>query len=472
MPGALVRRARDGQRASMRRLALLLALLAAMPAGAQTGRFGSAGVPNVGPPEDALFPGAAALQDRLEDQGWMIRGQSTFILQGHPRFRSPYQGPSSLHPAPNARNTFSADLIVGRKLGPNTEIVVNPVITRGFGLSNSVGIAGFPNGEAFRLGTAGASVWLARGFLRHTIGLSDDLAPPDDDPLRFTRPYARERITLTIGRFSVWDIFDDNRYAHDPRTQFMNWTLVGAGAFDFVADARGFTNGAAVEWENGRHAVRVAAFQVAREANALLLDPSPLAAWQVLGSLERFWQVNGRNGAVRLIYGASRTRQSSWGDLAAGVPFEANPTRRRLKHNLAISFDHEVGRDWGVFARLSWNDGRTQNWMFTEQDVAISGGVSIRGTSWGREADTLALGTNLGFASNGRRRFLENGGIGFITGDGRLRYRPESVTELYYDARVAPGVNVALNYQLAVNPAYNADRGPVHLFGLRVRTAF
>jgi high affinity Mn2+ porin len=110
--------------------------------------------------------------------------------------------------------------------------------------------------------------------------------------------------------------------------------------------------------------------------------------------------------------------------------------------------------------------------MFTEMDRAVSGGLQLRGLRWDRPLDTVGLGTNIGFISEGRRRYLEAGGIGFITGDGRLTYRPEWVTELYYDARVAPGVNIAGNYQVAVNPAYNADRGPVHLFAVRLRTAF
>ncbi|MDW8314499.1 MAG: carbohydrate porin [Rhodovarius sp.] len=470
--GGMRRAGRRGVRAALVLLALAGGGSLAAPAAAQTGRFGSPGVPNIGPPEAALFPDLAALQDRLEEQGWIIRGQATFILQGHPRFRSPYQAGGSLHPAPNARNTFSADLILGRALWEGAEIIFNPSVTRGFGLSNSVGIAAFPNNEAFRLGSTPPVAWIPRLFLRQTIALSAETGPPDNDPLRFTRPLPTERITITLGRFSVWDIFDDNRYAHDARTQFLNWALVGGAAFDYAADARGFTNGATFEWENGRWAVRLGAFQVAREVNSLPLDPSPFAAWQILASLERFWQINGREGAVRLIYGASRTRQSSWGELLAGGSFEANPTRRRLKHNIAVSFDQEMGPDWGVFGRFSWNDGRTQNWMFTEMDLAFSGGVAIQGQRWGRPEDTLGLGFNVGFASEGRRRYLAQGGIGFITGDGKLRYRPEWVTEAYYDIRLAAGLNMALNYQLAVNPGYNADRGPVHLFALRLRTAF
>ena len=453
---------------------LLLPGLAPGVAMAQTGRYGSAGTPNIGEPSEALIPSFAAKQDRLEEQGWIIRGQATFILQGTPGFRSPYRGDASLSPASQWRNTLSTDLILGRRLWRGAEVIVDASVTRGFGLSNSTGAAGFSNGEAFRLGTAEPNFFVPRAFFRQTIGLSGETVPTDNDPLRFSEPMPRERITFTIGKLSVWDIFDDNRYAHDPRTQFMNWALVGAGAFDFVADARGYTIGAALEWENENWAVRGGAFQVARRANGLFLDPSIIRGFQLLGSLERFWRINGREGAVRLIYGASRTRQSYWSEIDPQNPatFEQNATGYRLKHNVAISFDQQITSDFGVFGRLSWNDGRTQNWMFTEMDRAVSFGGALTGRRWNRPNDTVGLGTNIGWISAGRRRYLEAGGMGFITGDGRLNYAPEWATELYYDARVAPGVNAALGYQLIVNPAYNADRGPVSIFSLRLRTAF
>ena len=458
----------------MRFLAILLILLTPGLAAAQTGRFGSVGTPNIGAPEEALIPSLAAKQDRLEEQGWMIRGQATFILQGIAGFTSPYRAEGSLTPAAQARNTLSTDLIFGRRLWQGADIIFNPSVTRGFGLSNSTGAAGFPNGEAFRLGTTDPNFFVPRIFFRQTIGLSADTVPTDNDPLRFSEPMARERITITAGKFAVWDIFDDNRYAHDARTQFMNWSLVGGGAFDYAADARGFTEGVAIEWENGSWAVRGGAFRVAREVNGLFLDPSVTRAFQLLGSVERFWRIGEREGAVRVIYGASRTRQSPWSEIDPNnrQSFQLNPHSYSLKNNLTISADQQITEDFGIFGRLSWNDGRTQNWMFTEMDRAVSFGGALTGQRWNRPNDTVGLGTNVGFISSGRRRYLEEGGIGFITGDGRLNYRPEWITELYYDARVAAGVNLALGYQLVVNPAYNADRGPVNVFSFRFRTAF
>jgi high affinity Mn2+ porin len=474
--------ARRASRLAARLLAaagLAAAVLCPAPGGGGTARAqaarGSPGVPNLGPPEDALFPGPAALQDRLEEQGWLVRGQATFVLQGHPRFRSPYRGEGSLSPAPNARNTLSTDLLLGRRLWPGAEVIVNASVTRGFGLSNSTGVAAFPNNEAFRLGSTEPTLFFPRVFLRQTFALSADAIPAEDaDPLRFTEPVPRERVTLTIGKFSVWDIFGDNRYAHDARTQFLNWALVGAGAFDYAADARGWTEGVALEWEDGTWGLRGGAFRVARRVNGLFLDPAVTRGVQLIAQVDRRHEVGGRPGAARLLYGFSRTRASSWGELFANGfdTFDRNPGGYRPKHMVALNLEQELAPELGAFARLAWNDGRTQTWMFTEMDRSVSAGLSLGGGRWGRPADTLGLGFNIGWISAGRRRYLEAGGIGFITGDGRLNSAPETAVEAYYDMRIAAGVNAAVNFQYIANPAYNADRGPVPVFGLRLRSVF
>ena len=460
----------------MRRLLALLALLLAVPgpALAQSTVRGIA-APIDQPNVDSLIPGAEEWLARREEEGWLIRGSLNFIWQAHPPFRSPYQGPNSMSPGAAQENTLSMDLVLGRRLWEGAEFIMVPQFSRGYGFSNARGAAGFPNGEAFRLGSDAPVGYFSRVFLRQTIPLSGDAEGTDDDPMRFAGPLARERITITIGKVSVWDFFDDNRYAHDARTQFMNWTLVGAGAFDYAADARGYTNGLAIEWENGHWAVRGGAFQVARDANGLALDPTPLRGWQALAEVDRFWRINDRPGALRVIAGASRSNSANWNTLTGviGDELAAEAARNyRVKWMAGLNFEQELAPHVGVFGRLSWNDGRSQNWMFTEMDWAISGGVSVNGARWNRPGDTWALGTNIGGLSPQHRRFLENGGIGFITGDGRLNYRPEWITETYYDVRLGPGINGAVDYQLIVNPAYNADRGPVSVFSVRLRAAF
>ncbi|MBS7789356.1 carbohydrate porin [Roseococcus sp. SDR] len=424
---------------------------------------------------DAIFPRLAETQAQLEAEGWLLRGQSTFVQNFYPTFRAPYEGGNSLNQGPRGRNTFSADVVLGRRLWTGAEVVFNPIVTRGHGLSGTRGFAAFPNGEAFRVGTDGPMATVARLFLRQTIGLSSDMAAPDDDPLRFRAPPPRERITLTVGKFSIFDIFDDNRYAHDPRTQFLNWAFVGAGAFDFANDAKGYTLGAAAEWENGHWGLRAGAFQVARRVNSLSMDPQPLRGHQFLVQGDRFFEVNGRPGAVRLVAGLSRSRAQTYNALLSGdiEATDESPTGRyTTKHMLILNMEQEVTDDLGLFARLSWNDGRTQQWMFTQMDWAISAGASLAGTRWARPQDRVGLAANIGGLASGQRRFLAAGGLGFIIGDGRLNYRPETTTELYYDMRAAPGSNITANIQLIANPGHNADRGPVVVMGLRLRTAF
>ncbi len=464
----------------MLRAVLLILLLLTSPALAQRGSGRGAGLA-LGEPGEALFPSLDEALRRGEAAGWLLHGQATFVEQGHPAFASPYRGESSLQPKAMQRNTFSADLILGRRLWQGAEVIVNPEVIRGFGLSGTRGVAAFPNGEAFRIGSETPAGFVPRAFVRQTIGLSVDTVAQESDPLRFAGPIARERLTITLGKFSIFDIFDDNRYAHDPRSQFLNWAFVSAGAFDWANDAKGFTNGLALEWEDGRWGLRAGGFQVARRLNSLALDPQPMQGHQGVLQLDRFWHIGDRDGAVRLVGGLSRTRSSTWNDLVGGdigATLVQPQGRYAEKRMAALNAEQELAPGIGGFVRLSWNDGRSQNWMYTEMDRAASAGLAFDGSLWGRGAealhsgDTAGIAANIGTLSAPHRRFLAAGGFGFITGDGQLRYRPELVMEAYYDRHISYGLHAALDAQIIANPAYNADRGPVAVLGLRLRSAF
>jgi high affinity Mn2+ porin len=451
---------------------LLLAMLRPREAAAQR----SVAAPIYQQNLDALIEGGEEWLERLEAQGWFLRGQATAITQTKPVMTSPYEGASSLTPKASSRNTESIDLVVGRRLWQNAEFVVVPTMTRGYGFTNSLGIADFPNGEAFRLGTRDPVVWLSRAFLRQTFDISYDAQGYDPDPMRFTGPLATERVTFTMGKFSVWDFFDDNRYAHDGRTQFMSWGLVGSAAFDYAADARGFTEGAVLEWENGTYAVRSGVFRVSKDPNSLPMDPKYLVGMQYLLQGERAWSIGNRPGVVRLIGGVSHVRSSRWNDMTtavlAGLDYNNYKRSYRYKYMAAMNAEQELNDTFGVFVRLGWNNGREQNYMYTEQDWSISGGISANGIKWNRPYDTVALGVNVGGISASHQRFLENGGIGFISGDGALNYAPEIVIESYYDMRLAPGLYGAVGWQFIKNPAYNRDRGPTPVVAFRLHAAF
>jgi high affinity Mn2+ porin len=367
------------------------------------------------------------------------------------------------------------DVVLGRRLWQRAEFIFDPQISRGYGLSGTRGIAAFPNGEAFRIGSNAPTIYVARAFLRQTIALSSETDAPVHDPLRFAGALPRERITITAGKFPVFDIFDDNRYAHDPRSQFLNWALGSAGAFDFANDAKGFTIGGAAEWDNGVWGLRGGAFQVAKRLNSLFLDPMPFRGFQLLAQADRFFSLRGRPGAVRLLGGLSRSHAQRLDDLTNGDITDTETSPRgayTMKRMAVLNLEQQLGETFGAFTRLSWNDGRTQQWMYTEMSWAISAGLGFEGAGWGRPRDTAGFAGNLGGLTGPMQRFLEAGGIGFITGDGRLNYAAEFALEAYYSLGVAPGTVVTADAQLVANPAYNADRGPVGILGLRLRTAF
>jgi high affinity Mn2+ porin len=459
------------RRLALAALALLPALLAATPAHAQRGVAAPIYQSNI----DSLIEGAEEWLARLEEQGWFLRGQMTNTFQAHGRFRSPYRGPNSLSPKADNTAMQTVDLVLGRRLWHNAEVVFVPSPTRGFGFSNNRGLGGLANTESFHGGTKNWDVNITRLFIRQTIDLSHDALGRDDDPMRFAGPLATERVTITAGKFSSWDFFDNNRYAHDGRTQFFNYALVGAGAFDIATDPAGYTHGVVLEWENGTWATRLGGFQVTRSQGSDYLDERVSRAWQGVLQIDRFWWDGNRPGALRLLLGASRTRAARYEDLTRALRAGADPERLRAprtKAMLALNGEQELADGIGVFTRLAWNDARTPNWMFVEMDWSVSGGVSVNGLRWERPDDTWGLGFNIGGLSAAHRRFAEAGGIGFIIGDGRLRYRPERVVETYYDVQLADGLNAAANVQYIANPAFNADRGPALIFGARIRAAF
>lgn len=453
-------------------LTLLLLLAGAMPARAQRGVAAPIYERNL----DALIEGAEEWLARLEAAGWLLRGQMTNTIQAMPAFRAPYRGENSLSGKRDSTAMQTIDLVLGRRLWPGAEVIAVPSPTRGFGFADNHGLGGLTNTESFHGGTRNWDYNLTRFFLRQTFDISYDAEGHDDDPMRFAGPLARERVTLTAGKIATWDIFDNNRFAHDPRTQFLNYALVGAGAVDIATDPAGYTHGLAVEWENGVWATRLGGFQVSRNQGGDVLDDRVTRAWQLLGQVDRFWQIGRQPGALRLLLGASRTHSARYGDLTQATQAEEAETGRyrafRTKAMVALNWEQQVNDTLGIFAWLGWNDGRSQNMMVTEMDWSVSGGVSLNGWRWNRIEDTIGLATNIGGLHAPQRRFLAAGGTGFILGDGRLRYAPEVVVETYYDIGLGPGLNAALDFQLIVNPGFNADRGPVPVGTLRLRAAF
>ena len=411
----------------------------------------------------------------IED--WSYHFQATAIAQGHGSFPSSYAGKNSLKSDNEVKETFTSTFYLGKRLGENTELYINPELTQGKGLSNTLGIAGFPNGEATHAGSSGTSLternvlWvsLARIFVRHTINLGDKLEMIEPDKNQLAGQQALKRFTITAGKLSAADIFDKNNYANDARTQFLNWALVNNGAWDYPADSKGYTVGLALELNQEEWAARLGSFMVPRVANGPDLDLHFWKAFGTVGELERRYEILNRKGVIRLLGFINRAHMGKYKDAIDSSDVDVTESRKyRYKFGSGINLEQALTDDLGGFMRLGWNDGRTESWSFAEIDRTASLGLSLKGARWHRSNDTVGLAWVINGISKDHRDYLKAGGLGFMLGDGNLSYEGERCLETYYNLNIIKGTFLTFDYQLINNPGYNTDRGPVSVFSMRI----
>jgi high affinity Mn2+ porin len=434
----------------------------------------------------------AASAQPAPQQNWNFHAQSTGIVQGYPGFHSQYpDGPNSLPPGGQARETISLDLMAGVRLWRGAEAHVDGLMWQGFGLADTVGIEGFPNGEAFRIGTDVPNGTIARLFIRQTIGFGGEQEAIEDDALDLAGQKDVSRLTITLGRFSAKDIFDNNAYANDARTQFMNWGLGANEAWDYPADAIGFTTGIALELNQPKWTLRYGFFQVPEVQNELNWEDKFLTwpyngdsndgpffeTWGMVTELERRYNVNDHPGTIRGLAFLNRADMADYSAATALLNNGENFLDARTyheKYGFGLNWEQEVYKDIGVFSRLGWNDDREEGWMFTDVGYAGSIGLSVKGTYWRRPDDTFGLAGLANGCSKVEQEFLEAGGVGILAGDGagHFNYSWEKILETYYDFKIWDGIHGAVDYQYVTNPAFNRDRGPVSVFSGRLHWEF
>ena len=376
-----------------------------------------------------------------------------------------------------ARETADATLYAGVRLWKGAEAWINPEIDQGFGLSGTLGAAGFTSGEAYKVGADFPYTRLHRAFVRQTIDLGGDVQQVDAGLNQFSGSQTSDRLVLTIGKVSVGDIFDTNKYAHDPRGDFMNWSIVDTGTFDYAADAWAYTVGAAAEWYQGPWTLRAGLFDLSIAPNQTALDPT-FGQFQWVGEIERRYSIWDQPGKVAVTGFLTRGRMGTFQDaiqLAAltGGPAMISAVRQyQSRGGVSMNLEQQLMPNVGFFARAGIADGNKEPYEFTDIDRTVAAGLSISGKKWGRDDDTLGIAGVVNGISNVHQAFLNAGGLGILVGDGQLpNPGTERILETYYNFPVLYS-RVTLDYQLIVNPAYNRDRGPVSVFGFRVHTQY
>lgn len=415
-----------------------------------------------------------------------MHGQTTYVNQRYNNFTSSYSGMNSLAAEKSMSYTWSGTLFFGARIAPNTDIYFNPEVISGVPFSGLVGLGGFPNGEGSKATGAQAKFYSARAFMRHTINQEGDKVVLENDANQITQTVSSNRVVVTAGQFSTLDIFDDSRYAKDPRIQFMNWGNMTYLAYDYAADARGYSTGLAGEWYLDNWVLRASRMLAPKNPNGRDLN------WQIFNTygdqfeIERQHNINDLPGKVSVLAYRNKMILARFSD-ATNYVTANNAQGTQAINNVRTNYQYKTGvgihgeqaltHDLGIYARAFTSDGRTETMSFTEADNSISVGIGMNGTRWARPRDSIGISMMQNGLSSYRRAYLQAGGVSYFIGDyasasQTISYRPERVGEVYYNATVVKNILAGLNFQHINNPAYNAARGPVNILSFRIHAEF
>jgi high affinity Mn2+ porin len=418
----------------------------------------------------------AADPPALETDEFAVHGQTTFLEQYVFPFRNPYVGPNSLIPN-EGRETWDATVYLGMRLWQGAELWVNPELDQGFGLSTTLGVAGFTSGEAYKVGAGVPYARVPSAFIRQTVDLGGDTEKVDSGANQFSGSRTANRLVFTVGKFAVTEIFDTNKYAHDPRGDFMNWAIIDTGTFDYAADAWGYSYGAAAEWYQGDWTMRGGLFDLSIVPNSSELDPT-LAQFQWIGEIERRYELWGQPGKLAVTGFLTRGRMGSFADAialaaATGGPADITAVRHyNSRTGVSLNLEQQINDEVGLFARAGWANGDVEPYEFADIDRTVAAGVSLSGKAWGRADDSVGIAGVVNGISKIHQDFLNDGGLGILVGDGILPHPgPEQIIEAYYRFPVYFWT-MTLDYQFIVNPAFNTDRGPASVIAARLHAEF
>ena len=457
-------------------LAIFLIAVAAVPGAAwaqsPTPQSPNATAPN-GSTTAPTSPAAAGTQAAPPDQTYAVYLQSTLVEQFHPAFTSPYRGPQSLDPGARGDETFDATFYGGVRPWHGGEIWLNAEVDQGFGISDTLGFAAYSNAEGAKVGEASPYPRIPRLFLRQTIDLGGAAEPIAPDVNSLAQTGTHNRVVVTIGKFNVTDVFDNNAYAHDSKHDFLNWAMVDGAVFDYAADAWGYSYGAASELYAGNYALRAGVFALSREPNGKALDTSG-SEFQMVAEAEEDHSLFGAAGKLRLLGYMTRGRMADFNDAIqygaeTGQPAQLAAVRNySSRSGMLLNLEQSITETLGLFSRAGYAEGGHESYEYTDADLSFSIGLSLKGTAWGRADDTIGTGVAVDDISRRFKNFLAAGGLAILVGDGQLpNSGPETAWETYYSFAIARWAQVTADYQFINNPAYNRDRGPVSILGAR-----
>ncbi|MBB3058978.1 carbohydrate porin [Mucilaginibacter gotjawali] len=419
----------------------------------------------------------AFAQDTVKQEDFSFHFQQTIITQDKPGFHAAYSGQNSLSALNETQTSLTATFFGNARLWKGAQVIFDPELSGGAGLSKTLGVAGFPNGETFRVGSVQNKIYIARLFFQQYFEWGKEKDTLESDQLQLAGLRSKRYFSFGIGKFNMGDFFDQNNFSHDPRSQFMNWALMDNAAWDYPANTRGYVLGAYTEFGQPAWTLRFAFTMNVTQANSSTWDAKIGKANTQTVEFEKRYTIGGEKGTLRILGFLNNGKFGNYEQAialnSAAPNVDTTQAYGRHKVGFGVNADQYLTKDFGVFAKASYNDGHTQTWFFTEIDRSFTFGGLLKGTGWKRKDDEMGLA----FVANGlsapHRQYLADGGYGFLIGDGKLNYAPEMIAEFYYKLNAYQNkFFLSPDYQFIINPAYNHDRGPVNVFSIRAHIEF
>ena len=436
----------------------------------------------------------------IENESWNAYGQFTYISSWKPSFPAPYTNLNgsinSLLPTAERSFTGTATLYLGLRLWKGGEAYLVPEVISERPFSQLRGLGGaIQNFELQKGGTSIPQIYRSRLFVKQTVGLGGKSIVMDSGPLQLGTHYDSRRIVFAAGNFSILDFFDTNAFDVDPRQGFFTLGFLTYAAWDFASDARGYSYGGLGEFHWDDWAVRLGRITPPKDPNQLPVDFRFFKYYGDQMEAEHKHKIRGQEGMVRLLAFRNHEHIGRFSDAIAA--FEADPEKNattctgfnygsnnagapdlcwarktNVKKGIGGFAEQYIGHDIGVFTRAMYSDGKTEVDAYTSDDRSAIVGVLAKGSSWSRPKDLAGIGGNFGWISNVHAKYLGMGGVDGFVGDGAIKAAAEQSVDLFYSANFFKVYWLSGAYQHIVNPGFNAARGPVNVFALRIHGEF
>lgn len=428
----------------------------------------------------SIFCNSSRADDAAEN--WvpeLLGAQYTGIVQHLSPFAAAYSGPLSLTSQGDTQRSHTFGGYFGMQMPEHLQAYLDVEMFKGDGIGRGTGLGGLTDGDVVRAGTGlPKTPYVARAYLQYTLPLAEGIRTQSRAQDQLPGPVPVSSFTVKLGKLSVADDFDQNSYANNVRSQFMNLAFTNNLAWDYAADTRGYTGGLLLAYAQPDWALKFGVYRMPVLANHPQLE-WPLSRAQ--GDNLELDLTPPSGTVIRLLVYRNVARM---GDYAEAITLAevthtqpdivADDRDGRVKHGYGINLEQALADDGdtGLFARYGWDDGATESFAYAEVDETLSVGAQLSGAHWGRAEDRLAAAASYQGLSTEHRDYLAASGCGFILCDGALSYGYEKTFEAYYRFQIGNWVQLSPDYQYIQNPGYNRARGPARVLGLRLHASY